>query len=89
MNRNLFPYTNETNRIPRRSLLNTTSTAVVIELMNIAYNWLQIINFHHIVTPSVLITDYTIEDTETVFAYVADPANYILVGDWLQLFPRN
>ena len=51
--------------------------------------WLQIINFHHIVTPSSLITDYTIADTDTLFAYASTGSNNIRVGDWIHLFPKN
>ena len=86
-----YPYDNESIRIPRRSLLNTTSTAVATGLMDTArdWMWLQIINFHHIVTPSSLITDYTIADTDTLFAYASTGSNNIRVGDWIHLFPKN
>lgn len=85
-----YPYDNEVLRIPRRSLLNTTATGVVTWLMDSAKNakGLQIINFHHVITTAVISTDYSIANTDTVFAYTANPANGIKVPDWLEIFPK-
>jgi len=86
-----YPYPNESLRTPRRSLLNTTSTAVAQGLMDTAMSGkgLQIINFHHIVATTAISTDYSIADTTTLFAYASNPANGINVGDWLSLFPDS
>ena len=86
-----YPYPNESLRTPRRSLLNTTSTAVAQGLMDTAMSGkgLQIINFHHIVATTAISTDYSIADTTTLFAYASTPANGINVGDWLSLFPDS
>lgn len=83
-----YPILNETVRIPRRSLLNTTAPAVVTGLMNATLNgkWIQIINFHHVITTPVIITDYSIANTTTIFDYTLTA--YIPVLDWLTLFPR-
>lgn len=85
-----YPYDNESTRIPRRSLLNTTATAVVTWLMDSAMDndGLQIINFHHVITTPVISTDYSIANTDTVFAYASTPTNGIIVWDWITLFPR-
>lgn len=83
-----YPFQNETVRIPRRSLLNTTATAVVTGLIDDAMSGygLQIINFHHVITTPAISTDYSIADTTTLFAYVQSAS--LDVGDWLTLFPR-
>lgn len=85
-----YPYLNESYRTPRRSLLNTTSTAVAQGLMDTAMSGkgLQIINFHHIVATTAISTDYSIADTTTLFAYASTPANGVNVGDWVAMFPE-
>lgn len=85
-----YPYDNEVLRIPRRSLLNTTTTWVVQWLMDDARDskWLQIINFHHVITTPVISTDYSIANTDTVFSYASTIANGINVGDWNTIFPK-
>lgn len=40
---------------------------------------LQIINFHHVITTPVISTDYSIANTDTVFAYASTPTNGVIV----------
>lgn len=69
-------------RIPRRSLLNTTTVPTVEWLMD--WSGFQIINFHHVITTPVISTDYSIADTDLIFAY-ANENN--IVPSWGYLFP--